>query len=304
MTDEPIQPAERREPAPWRDLTADEVAAFDRDGVICLRRLYSADAVAMLAGMIDDIVAAQPAMNGKPAHGATYQWMTRDDVRDFALFGPTARPVQQALQSDRLGFFFDQVFIKEKNLEDPTPWHHDYTFWPIQGNQIASVWTAMEPVTAETSALEFVAGSHHWPRLFQAIGLGGKDVSTVPRDPMPDIETSRDKYEILSWDLEPGDALLFHARTVHGARGNSSRQRKRRAITTRWIGDDVRFVSNDGLPIITWDHGLKDGDPARGPLFPQVLPFIDEDDVRERMRGPIAPMRERVESLMSALGAR
>jgi ectoine hydroxylase-related dioxygenase (phytanoyl-CoA dioxygenase family) len=300
MTDAATQVAEHRSPAPWRDLTSEEIAAFDRDGVICLKGLYSPDTVAMIAAMIDDIVAAQ----AEGTKGATYQWMTRDDVRDFALFGPTARPVQQVLQSERLGFFFDQVFIKDKNLMDPTPWHHDYTFWPIQGDQIASVWAAMEPVTPETSALEFVAGSHRWPRLFQAIGLGGRDVSSIPRDPMPDIEANRDKYEIVSWDLEPGDALLFHARTVHGARGNTSKQRKRRAITTRWIGDDVRFVSNEGLPIITWDHGLKDGDAARGPLFPQVLPFIDEGDVRERMRGPIAPIKERVESLMSALGAK
>jgi ectoine hydroxylase-related dioxygenase (phytanoyl-CoA dioxygenase family) len=300
MTDTATQDAEHRSPAPWRDLTSAEIAAFDRDGVICLKGLYSPGTVAMIAAMIDDIVAAQ----AEGAKGATYQWMTRDDVRDFALFGPTARPVQQVLQSERLRFFFDQVFIKDKNLMDPTPWHHDYTFWPIQGAQIASVWAAMEPVTPETSALEFVAGSHRWPSLFQAIGLGGRDVSSIPRDPMPDIEANRDKYEIVSWDLEPGDALLFHARTVHGARGNTSKRGKRRAITTRWIGDDVRFVSNDGLPIITWDHDLKDGDAARGPLFPQVLPFVDEGDVRERMRGPIAPMKERVETLMSALGAK
>ena len=298
MTDAANPIVERREPARWRDLTSEEIAAFDRDGVIRLKGLYPANTVAMLAAMIDGIVARQP----EGAKGATYQWMTRDDVRDFALFGATARPVQQALQSERLGFFFDQVFIKDKDLNDPTPWHHDYTFWPIAGDQIASVWAPMEPVTPETSVLEFVAGSHRWPSLFQAIGLGGKDVSSIPRDPIPDIEANRERYEIVSWDLEPGDALLFHARTLHGARGNSSKQRKRRAITTRWIGDDVRFVSNDGLPIITWDHGLKDGDPARGPLFPQVLPFIDENDVRERMKGPIAPMKERVESLMSALG--
>jgi ectoine hydroxylase-related dioxygenase (phytanoyl-CoA dioxygenase family) len=304
VTNAASQVTEHRKPAPWRDLTSEEIAAFQRDGVICLRELYSADIVATLAHVLDDIAAAHPPLKGMGTSGATYEWMTRDDVRDFVLFGPTARPVQQALQSQRLSFFFDQEFIKEKNVTEPTPWHHDYTFWPIQGRQIASVWTAMEPVTPETSALEFVAGSHRWKSLFQAIGLGGKDVSTMPRDPMPDIEANRDQYEILSWDLEPGDALLFHARTLHGARGNCSMLRKRRAMTTRWIGEDVRFASNEGLPIITWDHGLKDGDPARGPLFPQVLPFIDEDDVRERMRGPIAPMKERVESLMSALGVK
>ena len=42
---------------------------------------------------------------------------------------------------------------------DPTPWHHDATFWPIEGERIASVWTSVDSVDAETSALEFIAGS-------------------------------------------------------------------------------------------------------------------------------------------------
>ena len=243
MADPATGATKHLEPAPWRDLTSEEIAAFGRDGVIRLKGLYSADTVATLSRLLDDIAASHPPMKGMGTSGATYQWMTRDDVRDFALFGPTARPVRQAMQSECLRFFFDQEFIKEKNLMEPTPWHHDYTFWPIQGNQIASVWTAIEPVTPETSALEFVAGSHLWNRLFQAIGLGGKDVSTIPRDKMPDIEANREKYEIVSWDLEPGDALLFHARTLRGARGNAfplQLEAGGRSTTPRWIGDDVR----------------------------------------------------------------
>ena len=37
---------------------------------------------------------------------------------------------------------------------------------------------------------------------------------------VPDIEAHRDDYEILSWELEPGDAIAFHMKTVHGRSGN------------------------------------------------------------------------------------
>ena len=45
--------------------------------------------------------------------------------------------------------------------------------------------------------------------------------------------------------MEPGDAILFDFRTVHGARGNQGGQR-RRAFSARWVGDDVRFVERPG----------------------------------------------------------
>ena len=291
-----------RAPVLWRDLTEHEIQAFRRDGVICLRGLYTPETIAILAEELDEIAQDTPSSNDTAIRGGLYQWMTRDRLRDFVLFGPTARPAQQALGSESLRFFYDQEFIKDRNLMEPTPWHHDYTYWPIQGEQIASIWAAMEPVSPETSALEFVAGSHLWDKRFRVIALGGKTVASEQLEKIPDIEATRDQYDILSWTLEPGDALLFHALTLHGARGNASATRKRRAITTRWIGDGVTFKSSQGLPIIMWDHGLNDGEAVSGPLFPQVLPFIDERDVAKRMLGPIPPQRERIESFAASIG--
>ena len=45
----------------------------------------------------------------------------------------------------------------------------------------------------------------------------------------------------LSWAVEPGDAIAFHGRTVHGAPGNLSAQRHRRVLSLRWLGE-VRNV--------------------------------------------------------------
>ena len=42
--------------------------------------------------------------------------------------------------------------------------------------------------------------------------------------------------------MEPGDAVLFDYRTVHGARANMSKLR-RRAFSMRWLGDDMRYIA-------------------------------------------------------------
>lgn len=283
----------------WRDLTQDEIGAFQRDGAICLRGLYSPAWLKILSDELDSIAEGESGTSGPSVKGGYYEWMKRDLIRDFVLFGPTAKPVSQALGSPRLNFFYDQVFIKDGLQAAPTPWHHDYTFWPLVGTQIASVWAAMEPVTAEGSALEFVAGSHLWQRQFKAIALTGADHSNRPLEDVPDIEADREAYRILSWELEPGDALLFHALTLHGARGNST-ARRRRAITTRWTGDDARYNHAGALPRFLWDHGLKDGERLSGRMFPQVLPTLIDSEIAQRMAGPIPPEPKQLEALLAA----
>jgi ectoine hydroxylase-related dioxygenase (phytanoyl-CoA dioxygenase family) len=55
--------------------------------------------------------------------------------------------------------------------------------------------------------------------------------------PVPDPDS--EGMNILEWEMEPGDAVAFHFRTLHGARGNLAAAR-RRAFSLRLVGDDAR----------------------------------------------------------------
>lgn len=277
---------------PVQDLTPEQIEAYRRDGVICVRQLYSPEWVERIRDFLDDIVSNPSPVFG-PRGDSSFQsdvtsWLTHDDVRDFVLFGPSAHIAQQAFGSERVVFYSDQIFIKDKLSPLPTPWHHDLTFWPLAGDQIASLWTSVDPVDASSSALEFVAGSHRWPQRFRAIAIDGTDLTTGTKmDEIPDIDADRSKFDILSWELEPGDALLFHGLTLHGSRGNHSKNSKRRAIATRWCGDDITYAPTSVAEIHR--HDLKEGDPFSASIFPQILPEILEDQIRARMEGPIMP---------------
>lgn len=286
---------------PKFNLTPEQIDAYRRDGVICVRQLYSPEWVALIRKFLDDIVGSPSPVSGQ-RNSSSFQsdvntWLTNDEVRDFVLFAPSAYIAQQAFGSKRVNFYYDQIFVKDKLSPLPTPWHHDQTFWPLSGDQIASLWTSVDPVDASSSALEFVAGSHRWPQRFRAIGIDGTDLTTgMNMDELPDIDADRSKYNILSWALEPGDALLFHGLTIHGARGNRSKQNKRRAIATRWCGDDIVYQPTSQTEL--YRHNLKAGDPFSASIFPQVLPNIIEAQISERMRGPIMPDPELLSAAM------
>jgi hypothetical protein len=285
--------------APWRDLTTEEIATFQRDGVICLRGLYGRGWLDVLSKELDGIGSGL-AIGRTKIRSGTFDWLTRDGIRDFILFGPTAKPVAQALGSKRLNTFGDQTFIKDAMLMEPTPWHHDATFFPIEGNQIAAVWTALDPVDANGSALEFVAGSHLWQNRYKAIGLGGTDHSARELEDVPDIEGNRESFNIVSWHLQPGDALLFHGLTLHGSRGNATSQR-RRAIATRWTGDDVTYHAIKPTP---WDNGLNTGERLGGALFPQIIPHLNESEIAPRMSGPIHPNPDKLALVLETIKQR
>ncbi len=289
-------------------LTQEQIDAFWKDGVICIRQAYSPEWVEKIAAFLDDIVSKPSPTIGPrdPAatqHSDIYSWLVEDEVRDFVLHGPGAAIAQQVFDSKRVSFYYDQIFVKEKLSPDPTPWHHDCTFWPLEGEQVASLWTSVDRVDAASSALEFIAGSHRWKQNFRAIGVDGTDFTTGQEgfEDLPDIDGDRSNYDILSWEVEPGDAVLFHMRTVHGARGNTSKDQKRRAIATRFCGDDVLY--RPGGAINFYAHDLKDGDHFCTDLYPQVWPSLIEEQICRRMDGPILPdpsvMGETVQNLMA-----
>jgi ectoine hydroxylase-related dioxygenase (phytanoyl-CoA dioxygenase family) len=90
---------------------------------------------------------------------------------------------------------------------------------------------------------------------------------------VPDIDANREEYDIVSFDMAPGDALIFSAWILHGARGNSSSTQDRVALSTRWLGDDVLWDPREGVdPTVDPTQVLVDpGMPPRdNSFFPEV----------------------------------
>jgi ectoine hydroxylase-related dioxygenase (phytanoyl-CoA dioxygenase family) len=264
--------------APLRLLTDAEVDAFVEDGVVCVRSVMppewlDAAAEAIARNLEDPTLIGQ--VISLPDQGFLndiFVWLHDEGVRRFVLESPVANIAAQALAG--LGartttFFYDQTFVKEPGTQVPTPWHHDLTFWPVEGSQVCSIWMPLDPVTTETSGLEYVLGSHRWTQRFKAITPDYSEYMINPElDDVPDIDAHRDEYRVMAWDMEPGDVLVFHPLVVHGSAGNSSTTTRRRAIATRWFGDDVVYRDLPYTMPLPPGHGLTDGEPFGGPLFP------------------------------------
>lgn len=269
--------------AEFVELSPEDIAAFDRDGVIRLRRVFHPAWIELLAQGIERNL-REPGRFFKDSTGAgspgryltdMWTWFHIPEFRAFGFGSPAAAIAAQAMGAREVVLLEDNWFIKEGGATTRTPWHQDQPYYDIEGT-FCSVWVPLDPVTT-ANGIEFVRGSHRWGRMF----VPSTFRSSLPEGPeatffgtryevMPDIEGHRADYDIVSWELEPGDCLVFSARTVHGAPGNPDTRRHRR-MSTRWAAEDARFRHKG----VEWSavldgHGLADGDPLPCAAFPVV----------------------------------
>jgi ectoine hydroxylase-related dioxygenase (phytanoyl-CoA dioxygenase family) len=273
-------------------LDARAVERFWSDGVLCLRGLFQ-DWVEPMRAAIEEVLARPGPLAQDPAradYGANQHaqrcsfhielglWTRHPTFRAFAFESPAPEIARRLLAGTRLNLFFDQLFVKEPDSpEQRTPWHQDQSYWPISGERVLSVWVPFDAVSEETGALRYVKGSHLWGQRFTPTDFGPKQraVPGVAGAPAPDVDAHPERYEFLSWDLEPGDCLVHQGMTMHGAPGNRSCAVRRRAHSIRFTGDDVRWDPRPGIlenipRMTTLPIELAAGAPLTSPAFPLV----------------------------------
>lgn len=278
-------------------LTESQIEQFRADGCVLVPS-------AVDSANVDQVLAAVDRLQQTPSkHGANvtkdgnpgqyfldrYLHPTHQDFAGFVTDLGLASLAAEATGSQNVRLYFDQVFVKEPGTEEQFSWHQDRPFWAIDGEQVCSTWLALTPADAAGSALEFVRGSHLWgvdhrpdyPAMRGAapaeaekhLWAGIAEHLDSYDEVAVDYEDHPDRYEIVSFAVEPGDVVLFDYRVMHRSRGNSASHR-RAAVSWRWLGDDATWAPKAGSdPIITQaDTHLNPGDRITDDdVFPLVF---------------------------------
>lgn len=258
-------------------VSSELIEAFRHDGAVCVRGAFSPDEVALVERGIDRnlaepspraLVASRPDDPGRFFEDFC-NWDRIPEYEEFVRISPAAEIAGRLMGSRHVRLFHDHVLVKEPSTRQPTPWHQDQPYYNVEGSQTCSMWMPVDPVD-RASTLEFVAGSHLGPWLMPRTFMDNQ-AKWFPEgslEELPDVESDRGAYEILAWELEPGDAVFFHMLTLHAAGGA---ERRRRAFSVRFLGDDVTHAprpwkTSPEFPGLTEE--LPAGAPMEHPLFP------------------------------------
>ncbi len=255
------------------------VAAYERDGAVLLKGVFRDWVEVIAAGIERNMREPGPYASENLQDGEAGRffddycnWPRIPEFQDVILNSPAAELAAALMRSGTAQIFHDHVLVKEPGTSKPTPWHQDIPYYFVEGRQTASFWIPVDPVGEAT--LRLIAGSHRWERMVLPVRwLAGGDFYAGQDEylPVPDPDAEPEKYPVIEWPMEPGDAVVFDFRTVHGARANMADAR-RRAFSLRWVGDDVRYASRPGPTSPPYPgHGMTDGQRLREDWFPVVF---------------------------------
>lgn len=226
-------------------------------------------------------VGAKPLMDEVPGQGKaaghfrldTTTWKRNAAIRSLVLDSTLPEVAAQLLRASKINYTDDQVFAKEPGTKDRTAFHQDYTYFHMKGWKGCVMWICVDPANEESGATVYIPGSHLWGREFKAnVFLAQTAFPGSEGEDLPDIEGHLEDYELARFETQPGDIIIHHFRTVHGAGGNRS-TRQRRAISLRYSGEDMRYHNRPGAPPQPYhDHALEEGDPLDSKDFPVVWP--------------------------------
>ena len=257
-------------------LSEEHIKSFQDDGVVLIKGLF-ADYVELIQTGIDYNIqnpGRYAAENIKDGEGGRFfddycNWNRISQFQEVIKNSKVAEVAAGLMKSKTVQVFHDHVLVKEPGTSKPTPWHQDSPYYFVEGSQTVSFWSPVDAVTDAT--LRCVAGSHKWSKPVLPTRWLNEDKfykDTVKYMPVPDPDA--EGMKVLEWDMDPGDAVAFHYRILHGAGGNETKKR-RRAFSLRLVGDDARYVERPGPTSPPFPgHNMKPGDRLREDWFPII----------------------------------
>ena len=199
-------------------LTAEQQAAYQRDGYVAPIDIFSAGEIAEIRAEIEAAEANWPnALDGAGRNNGHLALPVLDRiVHDSRVLDA----IEDVLGGDILAAG-STLFIKEPQSEGFISWHQDARYAGMEPHDWVTGWVAISNVTEENGCMYMIPGSHHAP-LRDHVDTFGDDNLLTRGQEVQDV----DEAAAVPLPLKPGQMSLHHPRTVHGSGANRSDKRR------------------------------------------------------------------------------
>ncbi|MGH7213900.1 MAG: phytanoyl-CoA dioxygenase family protein [Tepidisphaeraceae bacterium] len=209
-----------------RPLNADQVAHWHDDGYLLARKLFSTEEIDLLLKIARSDQLVAKSAGRQDSQGNVSRLTLRNDLYDDTYSGfVRCRRVVDAMEQlldDEVYHFHHKMMLKEPLVGGAWEWHQDYGYW-YQNNfcmypDMGSCLIAIDRANKENGCLQVIRGSHKLGR----VNHGTTGTQTGADMERVDAALNVLKLDLVHAELEPGDALFFHANTLHRSDQNRS----------------------------------------------------------------------------------
>lgn len=244
--------------------SASQVEAFQRDGYIIAKNLFSLDEVQLLLSTArGDRSVEDGALRRADGEGGITRlrvWNQEgDDV--YGLVARSRRVVEtmQTLLGDEVYFYHSKMMLKEPRTGGAWAWHQDYGYWYNNGclwPDMGSCLIALEAANKENGCLQVLVGSHRVGRV-DHIKVGDQTGADPER-----VDLLMNQLPLVYVEMDAGDAIFFHGNLLH-------RSDQNRSDRSRWS-----YICC---------YNTKHNDPYKVHHHPNYHPLslVDDERIRE-----------------------
>ena len=205
-------------------LSAEQVAAFDRDGYLMMEDYLQASDMERLLGVArGDHELSETAREHLDVEGRVSRLSLRynldgdDAYRAYARHERLVEPLEQLLGGD-LYHYHHKMMMKEPRTGGAWEWHQDFGYWygAFLYPDMGSCMIAVDRASKANGCLQVLKGSHRLGRLDHS--KRGDQTGTDPDR----IKVLEERLELVYCEMSPGSVLFFHSNTLHRSDPNTS----------------------------------------------------------------------------------
>ena len=208
-------------------VTPEHIAEFHRRGFLTVRQLFDRVEMDHLRECAkNDQALADESYARRDLAGDETRLTLWNELHDDSVYAAIVRSQRvaasmSALLGDEVYHYHHKMILKERLEGGAWEWHQDYGYWYNFGclfPDMGSCTLAIDRADQRNGCLQLIPGSHCLGRIDHL--NTGEQVGADPDR----VEAALKRLELVHCELEPGDAVFFHANLLHRSDRNSSDQ--------------------------------------------------------------------------------
>ncbi len=209
-----------------RPLTQNEIAQYHENGYVIVHGLFDTEEVKLVQAVCQSDPNLSNSLRTVIDHqGKSWNASIWNGLNDslVSVMTRTARMVEAAetILNDTCYHWHSKIVQKPPHDESCVDWHQGYFYWYNDGCLFPNFVTCTIAITENTKAhgcLQIIKKSHLMGRI-NHVEAG----NTVRCDPKR-MARVLDHLELVNCEMAPGDAVFFHANTIHGSQQNKTNE--------------------------------------------------------------------------------
>jgi ectoine hydroxylase len=209
---------------PNRSISEEQVREYHDQGYVLARSFFDREQIDLLQRAAkEDRALDEHSFSRADGEGGQVRLSLWNHPGD-TIYGMFARSESVVASAEKIldgevYHYHSKMIMKDPKVGGAWTWHQDYGYWYQNGvlfPLLTSVFIALDPATKENGCMQVIPYSHNVGRLDHV--LTGEQAGAD----MERVTEILKRLPLVHVEMEPGDALFFHANLLHRSDQNRS----------------------------------------------------------------------------------